>query len=38
MSATKITIQAIIAADRKKTWESYTQADHITQWNFATDD
>lgn len=34
----KITIQANVAAVRKKVWEYYTTPEHITQWNFATDD
>lgn len=32
----KITIQATIQATPAKTWEYYTQPQHITQWNFAT--
>lgn len=35
MSATKITIKAIISADRQKVWNYYTQPEHITKWNFA---
>lgn len=38
MNAVKLTVQATIAADRKKVWEYYTNPKHITQWNFATDD
>jgi len=38
MSATKIKIQAVIAADSKKVWDYYTQPKHITKWNFASDD
>jgi uncharacterized protein YndB with AHSA1/START domain len=38
MKTNKITIQAIISADSKKVWEYYTQPEHITKWNFATDD
>lgn len=37
MDTTKITIQAVIAADRQKVWNCYTQPEHITKWNFATD-
>lgn len=37
MDTTKITIQAVVAADRQKTWDCYTQPEHITKWNFATD-
>lgn len=38
MPSPKITIQATISADRQKTWDFYTQPEHITQWNFATED
>lgn len=38
MSATKISVQATIAADTKKVWDFYTNPEHITQWNFAADD
>ncbi|MFN5236614.1 MAG: SRPBCC family protein [Bacteroidota bacterium] len=37
MDTTKITIQAVVAADRQKVWNCYTQPEHITKWNFATD-
>jgi len=37
MDTTKITIQAVVAADRQKVWNCYTQPGHITKWNFATD-
>lgn len=37
MNTTKITIQAVVAADRQKVWACYTQPEHITKWNFATD-
>ncbi|MFZ9939973.1 MAG: SRPBCC domain-containing protein [Bacteroidia bacterium] len=30
-----INIAAIIEADRRKVWDYYTQAEHITGWNFA---
>ena len=35
MKTEKITVQATIAADRKKVWDYYTNPKHITQWNFA---
>jgi uncharacterized protein YndB with AHSA1/START domain len=35
MPSQKITVQALIAADLKKTWDYYTNPEHITQWNFA---
>jgi uncharacterized protein YndB with AHSA1/START domain len=38
MEATKINIEATIFADVNKVWEYWTQPQHITQWNFATDD
>lgn len=31
----KITINAVVAADRQKVWDYYTQPEHITKWNFA---
>jgi uncharacterized protein YndB with AHSA1/START domain len=31
----KITIQAIILADKQKVWNHYTHPEHITNWNFA---
>ncbi|MFA6262049.1 MAG: SRPBCC family protein [Bacteroidia bacterium] len=34
----KITINAAIAADRKKVWDAYTNSTHIVNWNFASDD
>ena len=38
MSFSKITIQTTVLADRKKAWGHYTEAKHITQWNFASED
>lgn len=38
MSTTKVTIEAIIPADNKKVWEFWTKPQHITKWNFASDD
>lgn len=38
MNATSITIQTTVLADRLKVWNCYTRPEHITQWNFATDD
>ncbi|XDD47517.1 SRPBCC domain-containing protein [Leptospira sp. WS39.C2] len=32
---TEIQIQTLIANDRKKVWDYYTNPTHITQWNFA---
>lgn len=38
MSTTKVTIEATIAATPKKVWDYWTQPEHITKWNFASDD
>lgn len=38
MSTTQLTVNATIAADIQKVWEAWTQPDHITKWNFASDD
>lgn len=38
MNATKITIEAVIASDRKDVWDSWTNPEHIVNWNFASDD
>jgi len=38
MNATKITVEAIIAADKNKVWDYYTNPKHIVNWNFASDD
>jgi uncharacterized protein YndB with AHSA1/START domain len=29
----KITVNTVLAAERKKVWEYYTQPTHMTQWN-----
>ena len=31
----KITIQAVVSADKQKVWDYYTLPEHITKWNFA---
>lgn len=31
-----ITVTALVNNDLQKTWECYTQPQHITKWNFAT--
>lgn len=31
----KITVSAIINAEKSKVWEYYTHPDHIVHWNFA---
>ena len=38
MEQNKITVLADIAADVNKVWEYWTKPEHITGWNFATDD
>lgn len=38
MSAEKITIDTLIDAPLDKVWTCYTDPDHITRWNFASDD
>ncbi|HEX7358633.1 MAG TPA: SRPBCC family protein [Ignavibacteriaceae bacterium] len=38
MDKTKITIESLISADTKKVWEYYSAPEHITKWNFASDD
>lgn len=38
MDTTKITVQATVDADVKTAWNAYTEPQHITQWNFASDD
>lgn len=38
MNKTKITIAAIISADLKKVWNFYSVPEHITKWNFTSDD
>lgn len=36
--AERITVESTIAAEMPKVWEYYTLPEHITEWNFATDD
>jgi uncharacterized protein YndB with AHSA1/START domain len=38
MKDEKITIEAIVNSDIAKTWKYYNQANHIVNWNFASDD
>ena len=37
MTFQKITIEASVNSDLQTAWDSYTQPEHITQWNFADD-
>lgn len=34
----KIKIEAIVLADINKVWKYWTEPEHITKWNFASDD
>ena len=34
----KIIVQATIMANKQKVWDYYTLPEHITNWNFASDD
>lgn len=34
----KISVSAIVSSTPSKTWECYTLPEHITNWNFASDD
>lgn len=38
MSFQQIIIQASVKADIQTAWNCYTNPDHITQWNFASDE
>lgn len=38
MKNTKIKINALVSADVKKVWNYYNSPEHITNWNFASDD
>lgn len=38
MKNNKITVQATVAADINTVWASWTLPEHITKWNFASDD
>ena len=38
MDTIKITIEADIKADPQKVWDCWTLPEHITHWNFASDD
>lgn len=35
MTQEKITVKAIVLANKQKVWDYYTQPEHITKWNFA---
>ncbi|MCU0364649.1 MAG: SRPBCC family protein [Ignavibacteriaceae bacterium] len=38
MNKTKITIEVLISSDVYKVWERWTKPEHVTKWNFASDD
>lgn len=38
MSNSKVTIEALVLAPLQKTWDLWTKPEHITKWNFASDD
>lgn len=38
MTFAKITIEAVIDADIQKVWDYYNNPEHITKWNYASDD
>ena len=38
MSAEQITVEAMVTAPVETAWRCWTEPDHITQWNFASDD
>ncbi|WP_276358951.1 SRPBCC family protein [Daejeonella sp. H1SJ63] len=38
MKGDKIIIQTIISVDIEKVWDYYTRPEHITKWNFASED
>lgn len=38
MDKTKITVSEAISANTQKVWDYWTAPEHITKWNFASDD
>ncbi len=38
MNSTKIKIEVLVSANVNKVWNYYTSPEHITKWNFASDD
>ena len=38
MNRTKITIETAVLGDIYKVWDFWTKPEHITKWNFASDD
>lgn len=37
-NSTKVTVQAVIQAPAEKVWRYWTEPEHITKWNQASDD
>jgi uncharacterized protein YndB with AHSA1/START domain len=37
-TATRVTIETTVNAPVEKVWKAWTDPDHITKWNFASDD
>jgi uncharacterized protein YndB with AHSA1/START domain len=38
MDSIRINIENIVSADVKRVWKYWTEPEHITKWNFASDD
>ena len=38
MTTEQITVEALVAAPLDTVWQCWTEPDHVTQWNFASDD
>ena len=38
MGATKIRVSTHLSEGREKVWETWTKPEHITRWNYASDD
>lgn len=38
MNSTKIKIESLVSADVNKVWNYYNSPEHISKWNFASDD
>lgn len=38
MNTEKITVETTVHAPAEKVWDYYTKPEHITNWNFATDE
>jgi len=38
MAGEQLTVETTVRAIAQQAWDAYTSAEHITQWNFASDD